>query len=137
MWIHLKYIKLPSFCYQCGILNHDTKQCPFSAAKGPTMFGRWLRADDRTWNIPVWTDIASGSGSARITSMPDCNIPTTLVAGKTQQVTDSETLHQLIKEPTIASVEDMVTTSDLTPVYMEAEFTKKRRTVGEFNGQNF
>ena len=26
-WVQFKYERLPNFCYQCGLLNHDMKDC--------------------------------------------------------------------------------------------------------------
>ena len=26
-WVHFKYERLPNFCYRCGLLEHDLKDC--------------------------------------------------------------------------------------------------------------
>ncbi|XP_023928142.1 uncharacterized protein LOC112039499 [Quercus suber] len=50
-WVLFKYERLPNFCYKCGLLNHDLKDCPENL--GPAkmqdtqnfQYGLWLRGD--------------------------------------------------------------------------------------------
>ena len=52
LWIPFKYEKLGNFCFGCGILGHDQRDCQdkgaqLSIQEGVTsFFGRWLRADN-------------------------------------------------------------------------------------------
>ena len=49
-WISFKYEKLPNFCYWCGLVSHDDKECSiYLASKGALNsdqqgYGPWLRA---------------------------------------------------------------------------------------------
>ena len=49
-WISFKYEKLPNFCYWCGLISHDGKDCDLWLARKdsrntePTEYGPWLRA---------------------------------------------------------------------------------------------
>ena len=49
-WIAFKYEKLPNFCYWCGLISHDGKDCDLWLARKetghtePTEYGPWLRA---------------------------------------------------------------------------------------------
>ena len=50
-WVHFKYERLPNFCYRCGLLEHDLRECPDSVgrdkAKGreDLQYGAWLRGE--------------------------------------------------------------------------------------------
>nr|POE57305.1 uncharacterized protein CFP56_35163 [Quercus suber] len=50
IWISFKYEKLPNFCYWCGLISHDGKDCEVWLAKKdsgktePHEYGPWLRA---------------------------------------------------------------------------------------------
>ena len=47
MWIDLRFVKLPDFCYVCGMLGHVTKGCGLynpSVAESDFQYGDWLRA---------------------------------------------------------------------------------------------
>ena len=52
LWIPFKYEKLGNFCFGCGLLGHDQRDCQdkgaqLSIQEGVTsFFGRWLRADN-------------------------------------------------------------------------------------------
>jgi len=47
IWIKFKYLKLPDFCYGCGVLGHTLKACevldPETLVSEP-QYGAWLRA---------------------------------------------------------------------------------------------
>lgn len=50
-WEHFKYERLPNFCYRCGLLEHDLKDCSKSEGndkveeRGDLQYGAWLRRD--------------------------------------------------------------------------------------------
>ena len=50
-WVLFKYERLPNFCYHCGLLEHDLKECPKSKgeARNAVMVdlqhGAWMRGD--------------------------------------------------------------------------------------------
>ena len=50
VWVSFKYEKLPNFCYWCGLISHDGKDCEVWLAKEnlektePHEYGLWLRA---------------------------------------------------------------------------------------------
>lgn len=49
--MHFKYERLPNFCYQCGLLEHDLKDCKHKdeinkeGEMGEFQYGPWLRGD--------------------------------------------------------------------------------------------
>ena len=55
LWISIQYEKMPIFCYWCGLLNHDDKDCKTwldsdgTLNKDDQQYGLWLRAN--TTNI--------------------------------------------------------------------------------------
>ena len=50
-WVQFKYERLPNFCYRCGLLEHDLRECSESMGtdkgdeKGDLQYGAWLRWD--------------------------------------------------------------------------------------------
>ena len=50
IWVSFKYEKLPNFCYWCGMISHDGKDCETWLARKdstniePHEYGPWLRA---------------------------------------------------------------------------------------------
>ena len=50
-WVLFKYERLPNFCYQCGLLDHDLNECPKSKedARNVVMaelqYGAWMRGE--------------------------------------------------------------------------------------------
>jgi hypothetical protein len=52
LWIPFKYERLGNFCYGCGVLRHDIKNCPDAEIQlkwkngvTPKIHGSWLRAE--------------------------------------------------------------------------------------------
>ena len=49
-WAVFKYERLPIFCYRCGIIGHQDKECPqlkmgcFSSDDDGFQFGPWLHS---------------------------------------------------------------------------------------------
>lgn len=50
LWISFQYERMPVFCYWCGLMNHDEKDCRLWTDSGETLtkesqqYGPWLRA---------------------------------------------------------------------------------------------
>lgn len=50
-WVQFKYERLPNFCYHCGILSHDLRDCTEVKANGgqpdlkTLQYGAWLRGE--------------------------------------------------------------------------------------------
>ena len=50
-WVHFKYERLPNFCYRCGLLEHDLKDCfeesgnDKEEGNGDLQYGAWLRGE--------------------------------------------------------------------------------------------
>jgi hypothetical protein len=50
-WVSFKYERLPNFCYWCGLLTHDEKECDIWIRSKGTLsaadqqYGSWLRGD--------------------------------------------------------------------------------------------
>ena len=48
-WVHFKYERLPIYCYRCGILGHQERECQktkkgcFTVDEDDFQFGPWLR----------------------------------------------------------------------------------------------
>ena len=51
VWASFKYEKMPNFCYWCGMVSHDAKECSIWLASKASLpldqqeYGSWLRAD--------------------------------------------------------------------------------------------
>lgn len=79
-WIDLRYERLPSFCFECGVSGHVDKFCPIAIDKplcdGDKPFGVWMRAGGRWGGAPPvnkWLvlDEAVDGGSLGVTAGND------------------------------------------------------------------
>jgi tRNA A37 threonylcarbamoyladenosine biosynthesis protein TsaE len=74
-WVSFKYEKLPSFCYRCGRITHDSKGCPNKSStkksynEGAPAWGAWLRAEESKRGLgvicPEWPDHSTEEAPAR------------------------------------------------------------------------
>ena len=46
LWIPFKFEKLGNFCFGCGLLGHDLRNCQDLGVQNSGFFGKWLRADN-------------------------------------------------------------------------------------------
>lgn len=76
-WVSLRYERLPSFCFHCGIIGHADTFCleafdnPLPSAEKP--FGSWLRAGGRrggTASVNKWLVLEEPSVDAAIGVQP-------------------------------------------------------------------
>ena len=50
-WVRFKYERLPNFCYRCGLLEHDLKDCTqengadANGNRGELQYGAWMRGE--------------------------------------------------------------------------------------------
>ena len=50
-WVRFKYERLPNFCYRCGLLEHDLKDCTqengvdADGNRGELQYGAWMRGE--------------------------------------------------------------------------------------------
>ena len=55
--VHFKYERLPNFCYRCGLLEHDLKECPENVGmdkvegRDDLQYGAWLRGEPVRWSV--------------------------------------------------------------------------------------
>ena len=68
IWVELKYERLPIFCYWCGLMDHDEKEClQWIRSKEPLrpkekQFGVWMRtAPERTQKPQLVDGMRNGS----------------------------------------------------------------------------
>lgn len=84
VWISFKYEKLPSICFNCGLLNHDSRGCPNVKTSINSFYGNWLRAETMVENIPIWKDNQVDNGDVSFVSLPE------VVGGSRKEVNSDE-----------------------------------------------
>ena len=57
-WVQFKYERLPNFCYRCGLLEHDQRECSEKVGHGKgdekeeLQYGAWMRGDPvKRWGM--------------------------------------------------------------------------------------
>ena len=64
-WVDFRYERLPIFCYWCGKLDHDDRDCPLSTEINESLefdrrqYGSWLRADSEKLQRPQLAEVPS------------------------------------------------------------------------------
>ena len=99
-WVSFRYERLPVFCYWCGRLTHDAKECDIWLRSKGTLrtqqqpFGAWLRAAQTSISRQKVVSVA-GQETRRTGSEADQNIqdeaPTT-VTDRLSVMTRTETM---------------------------------------------
>ena len=118
-WVFFKYERLPSFCYRCGILGHQDRECRkvhkgcLSMDEGKLQFGHWMRA--------VAPKIAQGSdGNEVIAREPISHLqpPTApmIVRVDTEAVPDSS-LFSKSNPPNNSRIGDLEITNPLNEAF--------------------
>ena len=82
-WVLFKYERLPNFCYQCGLLDHDLKECPKgkgddrNIVMAQLQYGAWMRGDlvKRSGWEPHLTKKSGGDDTRGKTNGGDVRIP--------------------------------------------------------------
>jgi len=64
-WVDVKYERLPTFCYVCGRMGHDSKTCA-SESKNDNYYGPWLRAENKQMS-PMFLASEANCSSSRET----------------------------------------------------------------------
>ena len=98
-WVSFRYERLPVFCYWCGRLTHDAKECDIWIRSKGTLrtqqqpFGDWLRAPQTSISRRKVISVA-GQETRRTRSEADQNIPDaapTTVTDRLSVMTRTET----------------------------------------------
>lgn len=80
-WISFKYVHMPIFCYWCGVLNHDEKDCKIwvrsrgTLKKEEQQYGAWMR--DFTGRFQVAHAVQNKSGQNMNSMAPHTEGPKT------------------------------------------------------------
>ena len=80
-WVSFKYEKLTNFCYWCGMVSHNEKECEkWLVGKGSNSYakqeyGAWLRATPYSSGKSLYTTVpGQGDGLGGFTSQPFANM---------------------------------------------------------------
>lgn len=71
VWIAFKYEKLPIMCFKCGLIGHDFKMCKVSQHKKDNLFGNWMKAEDSSVNVQIWSGDGNSEADFMVVSLPD------------------------------------------------------------------
>lgn len=82
-WADLRYERLPSFCFQCGIIGHGDRYCPVGPEKvtlgAEKPFGSWLRAGGRRGTAaPVNRWLVLDEAAASVMNVTTATAPRTV-----------------------------------------------------------
>ncbi|KAK7815273.1 hypothetical protein CFP56_001839 [Quercus suber] len=91
-WVSFRYERLPNFCYWCGCLLHEDRECDLGLVnKGKTpleqrQFGPWLRAETdyhfrKPWSSGVGSEREEASQARQTMSSPVQGSPSSCLSG--------------------------------------------------------
>lgn len=97
IWVSFKYEKLSNFCYWCGMVSHDEKECEvWLSSKGTISmtnreYGAWLRALSYNTGKTHFTTVSGmGDGLGRTESVGQTFVSTPSLAKTATPVVDSD-----------------------------------------------
>ncbi|XP_031126222.1 uncharacterized protein LOC116028601 [Ipomoea triloba] len=101
-WVTLRYERLPSFCFHCGIIGHADKFCPEAFDKPMQSterpFGSWMRAGGRrggTTTPNKWLVLDQSTAGMSARALGRSGSPVTSNEKLMQQVVGNMPLHGL------------------------------------------
>ena len=113
VWVSCKYERLPIFCYWCGKLNHDEKDCGIWLRSRGTVqahdqqYGAWLRAKPENLQRPQRVQVDNSNnrekGKASSSGIKPMEISTTKEADRNRN--DKETSGRMEVEITVETDE--------------------------------
>lgn len=68
-WFSFKYERLPNICYNCGILDHETRACKFQSGGKQRLYDNWLRTEDPEIFSVLWSEEAAEKGDYMLISL--------------------------------------------------------------------
>ena len=90
-WVSFQYERMPIFCYWCGLLNHDEKDCKLwihskgTLRKDEQQYGAWLRASTER-NQKSHVQSAHSSTPTQTASVAPSETATAIVASKPPRI---------------------------------------------------
>lgn len=98
-------------CFGRGKLNHDSKLCTNKKDSEQNLYGKCIRAEDKSWNILVWSDDLQVRNNFRVISMVEMATP---AADRVQLLPESEGMRLSLTIPTVILFENDLTAIDET-----------------------
>lgn len=110
VWVQFKYGKLPPYYYNCGRMSHDLKFCQFKQESDSSLFGKWLRAEDHSWNIPVWPIKSNNSSKLKTVAIESLENSSEIKTVMQPSIIDESVLQQIPRSKGVSIGKEIVVT---------------------------